>query len=56
MRIEMSLQRLLFLDPECVKYLPADLDLTDPDYIVRIDTVRKICEIGYHSDKEWILK
>lgn len=56
MLMQMSLQRLLLLDPECVKYLPADLDLTDPDYIVRIDTEKKICEIGYLSDNDWVLK
>lgn len=56
MLIEMPLQQLLILEPEFVKYLPAVLDLTDPDYIVRIDTVTNAFEIGYRSDKDWKLK
>lgn len=56
MLIEMSLQELLLFDPGFAKYLPVVLDLTDPNYIVRIDTVTNAFEVGYRSDKEWKLK
>ena len=52
--LQFPLSVFLVKFPDLRSYLPADIDLTDPDYFVRIDPNQGIFEFGYLTDKWYI--
>lgn len=42
--------------PSMVAMLPKEIDLSDENYIVRLDRLRCLMEIGYRGDDNWRLK
>lgn len=42
--------------PSMAAMLPKEIDLSDEDYIVRLDRLRGLMEVGYRGDDNWRLK